>query len=174
MSALMPVMGAKPPIRISPISWAPLSRHATVAPSRAAVGSARPIAVVCRRLRVSSCLSADDAGAEPSAHDRRQRCGASRRAQLCAPLPGGLLVDAPGRRVDDDAIVVARGGETHELVAHVAKHTRRLALEGIAPAARPRHLVAEDVAALDRHRELRPEQAVVAPPVGDMLAMPAP
>src|SRR5262245_6157370 len=173
MSALIPVMGAKPPMRISPTSWAPLSRHARTAASNATISSARPIGVVCRRMRVSSCLSADGVGAAPSAHDRGQRRRASRRAQLCAPPSGGLLVDAPGRRIDDDAIVVVRGSEAHELVAHVAQHTPGLALEGIAPAARPRHLVAEDVAALDRHRQLRLKQPVLGRRVEKILRRPA-
>src|SRR5262249_8362643 len=172
ISALIPVMGAKPPIRISPTSWAPLSRHARAAPTRTSASSARPIAVICRRMRVSSCVGGWR-GVAPSARHRGPRRRASARAQLRAALRGGLLVDSPGRRIDDDAVVVACGGKTHELVAHIAQHTRGLALERIAPAAGPRHLVAEDVAALDRHRELRLQQPFSPPRVEEVLGRPA-
>ena len=48
--------------------------------------------------------------------------------------------------VDDDAVVVARGGLADQLVAEVAQHGLRLALQRVAVAARARKLVAEDVA----------------------------
>src|SRR5688572_20024825 len=70
------------------------------------------------------------------------------RAELGPKRRRRRLVDLDGLAREHDPVVLARRAQAHELVPHVASHAQRIALEGIAPAARPRRLVTEDVAAL--------------------------
>ena len=67
--------------------------------------------------------------------------------------------------VDDHAIVVARGVIADQLVAQVAQHGVRVALQRVAPAAGTGELVAEDVALHDGLGELARERALAGPGV---------
>src|SRR5437016_11502491 len=88
-----------------------------------------------------------------AAHHRRLRPPALPPERF-AQRGGARLVDVEALALEDDAVILAGTGARHELVLHVARHSRPVALEGIAPAARSRRAVAEHVAALHRHREL--------------------
>src|SRR6266581_9346383 len=77
---------------------------------------------------------------------------------------GGL---APGR-VDDDAIVVVGRYHADELVEDVPQDAGGIALERIAPATAARQLVAIDVAARDRHRDLGRHHAMLGVRVDDV------
>src|SRR6267142_6154362 len=102
-----------------------------------------------------------DALSRASAADDGWRGPAARHPQLGAS-PGrcGLVHDGAGR-VEYDTVVVARRGQADQLVGHVALHPKRIALERIAPAAGPRLVVDEDVAATHwRHRDLGRELAL--------------
>src|ERR1700704_5548501 len=78
--------------------------------------------------------------------DRRRR--APLRPQFRSALRRAGLIDSPCPDVDHHSIVIARGAETHQLVADIAQHPRGIALHRVAPPAQPRLLVTEDVAPL--------------------------
>ncbi len=86
---------------------------------------------------------------------------AARGAHLRAELSRRREIDAPGFGVHDHAVIRlrARGGE--DFVAHVAQHGGRIAFERVAPAAAAGQHMAEHVALVDRHRELRGDEPVV-------------
>src|SRR6185295_15292022 len=85
----------------------------------------------------------------------------ARGPDLLTALLRRYQVDAPGRGVDDHAVVraCALGGE--EFVSHVTQHSLGIALERIAPAAAAGENVTEHVALADRHRELRGNEPAV-------------
>src|SRR5712671_4929264 len=90
------------------------------------------------------------------------------RPQLRAALRRPGMIDSPRPDVDHRPVVVARGAETHQLVADIAQHPRGIALQRVAPPARPRLLVTEDVAPLHRHRQLPRELPGARPGVQDV------
>src|SRR5206468_12566643 len=108
-------------------------------------------------------VATTDAGvtASASAADDGRRNPAPRRPELGAPPGRRGLVHGGAGRVDHDTVVVARRGQADQLVGHVAQHPKGIALEWIAPAAGPRLVVDEDVAATHRrHRDLGRELAL--------------
>src|SRR5437016_14170051 len=106
-----------------------------------------------------------------AAHHRRLRPPALPPERF-AQRGGARLVDVEALALEDDAVILAGTGARHELVLHVARHSRPVALEGIAPAARSRRAVAEHVAALHRHRELAGKLPVLGARILVVLAGP--
>src|SRR2546422_107800 len=75
-------------------------------------------------------------------------------------IPAGLvLVHRPRGSIHQYPVIVARGGMRNQLVAEVAQHAPRFALEWITPTAGARNLMAENVAALDHRGELARQDA---------------
>src|SRR5215467_9185452 len=66
-----------------------------------------------------------------------------------ARLIGSRLVHVEGDGIEHDAIVFEGAAHSDEAARHVGAHSLGVALEGIAPAAAPAGLEAEEVAALE-------------------------
>src|SRR5262249_31542713 len=67
-----------------------------------------------------------------------------------ARLVGSRLVHVEGDGIEHHAVVFEGAAHGDEAARHVAAHSLGVALEGIAPAAAPAGLEAEEVAALER------------------------
>ena len=111
---------------------------------------------------------------QPRLHRGRRavqpRAPRSSRAQPRASLPHRR----PARRVDHHAVVGARGRGRLTNSLRTSRSTRhRVALQRVAPAAGARDLVAEHVAAPDRHGELGGQDAVLAVRVEQVQRRPA-
>ena len=95
--------------------------------------------------------------------DCRRRGPPSCGPQFRPARLGCGMIDPPRGAIDDHAVVIARSALTDQLVAQVAQHGLRIALQRIAPAAGAGELVAEDIAMLDGLGELARQGAFVRP-----------
>src|ERR1700693_3249882 len=78
--------------------------------------------------------------------DRRRR--APLRPKFRSALRRAGLIDSPRPDVDHHSIVIARGAETHQLVADIAQHPRGIALQRVAPPPPPPPPAAQQLAPL--------------------------